>query len=355
MKGQGVMATGVSVRPRRSPSPRLMSTRPRALASWLIGNGERVCTPVVIGRVGAGQSNVTSIVADGEGRQWVLREPLPGDEAANARAVAREAGTIAALANSGIPVPRIIGIGESRGGGSFFVMQRMAGGVLEDDTQLTDPGRRYQIGVDVIATLARLHRLDPALLRRAISESPSLHRQIGQVSDVWLRVGSGCIHDAGWRAVRSRLIERLPHPQNPAVIMHGDFRLSNLLVCGGRVSAVLDWEHATVGDPLVDLAWLLEDWRSVDDSPLSRYAPAHADGFPTPSKMIEIYRNETGFELDRLSYYRGFTQWRQASLAQAVVMRYRMGSMDDRGVIDCDMLDESIAGLLTSAAVQLKE
>ncbi|PQM45404.1 hypothetical protein C1Y40_04440 [Mycobacterium talmoniae] len=282
---------------------------------------------------------------------------LPGNEATNARAVAREAGVIAALANSGIPVPRIIGIGESRSGGAFFVMQRMAGRALalEDDAQLIDPDRRYEIGVAVIATLARLHRLDPALLSLDTSESPYLHHQARRVSDVWLRVGSGCIHDAAWRAVRSRLIERLPHPQNPAVIMHGDFRLSNLLVCGGRVSAVLDWEHGTVGDPLLDLAWLLDDWRSAEEPPMSIRAPTRAGGFPTRSELIEIYRNKTGFDVDQLGYYRGFTQWRQASLLQAAVMRYRTGSMGDHGAIDCGVLEESIATLLTSAAVQLKE
>lgn len=351
------MGAGSPVLHRSSAAPKLMSAQPRAVATWLVANGEPVCGPVGIRRLGIGQSNITSIVADAAGREWVLREPPPGSKQGNAHAVAREAGVLAALDGSDIPVPRVVGIGKSRGGGSFFVMERVAGLSLEyeDDARALDPVQRYEIGLQVIRTLARLHRLDPARVRLAAPDTPYVERQVRRVSDTWLRVGSGCGHDAAWRAVRSRLLERTPQQQNPTVVMHGDFRLSNLLISDGGISAVLDWELCTVGDPLVDLAWLLDDWRSANETAISMPSPTRAGGFPTRWELIDIYRNETGFNISGIGYYRGLTQWRAASLLQGVLTRRRTGVMGVPDMGDLDFLDESIATLLRSAAVQLKE
>jgi aminoglycoside phosphotransferase (APT) family kinase protein len=127
--------------------------------------------------------------------------------------------------------------------------------------------------------------------------------------------------------------------------MHGDFRLSNLLVHDGQITAVLDWELCTVGDPLADLAWLLDDWRSPDEPAISMPSPTRAGGFPSRAELIETYRDETGFLLDRLGYYRGFTQWRAASLLQGVLTRRRLGVMGTHGAMDLELLDDSIAVL----------
>lgn len=351
------MGTRVSVASRRSAAPRLMSDQCRAVATCLAEYGECVTGPVAIRRVGIGQSNITSIVTDADGREWVLREPPPGIDQRNVRGMSREAGIIAALAGSGIPVPRVVGIGGSRRGEPFFVMERMAGAPLEheDDARAIDPQQRRALGLQVITMLARLHRLDPAALGLTGFDDPYVERQIRRVSDAWLRVGSDGAHDAAWRAVRARLLERIPRSRGPAVVMHGDFRLSNLLVDEGRITAVLDWELCTVGDPLVDLAWLLDDWRSPEEPATAMPSPTRAGGFPARSELVDIYRNQTGFRVDRLGYYRGFTQWRAASLMQGVRARRRSGVLGQHGSIDVDLLDESIAALLMSAAVHLNE
>ena len=193
-----------------------------------------------------------------------MREPPPGTKQGNAHDVAREAGIISALADSGVPVPRVIGVGATRSGGSFFVMERVPGAPLESeaDARVLDPQQRHHLGVEVITTLASLHRLDPATAGLTVPDTSYVQRQIRRVGDAWLRLGSGSAHDSAWRAVCARLLERVPDGTAPAVVMHGDFRLSNLLVKDGDVTAVLDWELCTVGDPLADLAWLLDDWRS---------------------------------------------------------------------------------------------
>jgi aminoglycoside phosphotransferase (APT) family kinase protein len=225
----------------------------------------------------------------------------------------------------------------------------------EDDARAIDPSRRHELGLQVITALARLHKLDSQRVGLNAPPTPYVERQIRRVGEAWLRVGSGCAHDPAWRAVRARLLERLPDPPGPTVVMHGDFRLSNLLVDDGRITAVLDWELATVGDAMVDLAWLLDDWRSPDEPAISMPSPTRAGGFPTRAELIEVYQNETGFAVDRIGYYRGFTQWRAASLLQGVLTRRRTGVMGSHGAIDLDRLDDSIATLLGSAAIHLKE
>ena len=345
------MAAGASV-VSKAADPNLMCTQPRAVSAWLSERGQAVSGTVDIRRVGMGQSNITSIVTDAEGREWVLREPPPGTKPGKAHDVTREAGIIASLADSGVPVPRVIGIGSA-----FFMMDRVAGAPLEseDDARAIDPSRRHELGLQVITTLARLHTLAPQAVGLDAPPTPYVERQIRRVSDAWQRVGSGCAHDAAWRAVRARLVDRLPNEHGPTVVMHGDFRLSNLLVDEGRITAVLDWELCTIGDAMVDLAWLLDDWRSPDEPAISMPSPTRAGGFPTRAQLIDVYQNETGFFVDRLGYYRGFTQWRAASLLQGVLSRRRAGVMGAHGAIDLDRLDDSIATLLSSAAGQLKE
>lgn len=347
------MATGARVASRQPVTPSLMWKSPSAVASWLAAHGEPVRPPVAIRRVGIGQSNITSIVTDTDGREWVLREPPAG----TTHDVRREATIIKALAGSGIPVPRVVGNGYARGGGSFFVMQRMPGSPLEsaDDARAIDPQERHQLGLRVIRTLARLHTLHPASVGLTGSTTPYVERQIHRMSDAWLRLGSDSAHDPAWRAVRARLLARLPLQPASAVVMHGDFRLSNLLVRDGEITAVLDWELCTAGDPLADLAWLLDDWRSPGEPTIAMPSPTQAGGFPDRAELIDIYRTETGCRIDRLGYYRGFSQWRAATLLQGVLTRRRTGVMGGHGAIDVGLLDDSIDVLLSSAVDHLKD
>jgi len=334
----------------------LMANRASEIARWLRAHGQPVVGAVRIQRVGMGQSNITSVVTDAAGRQWVLREPPPGAHRGGAHDVAREAGIITSLADSEIPLPAVIGIGERPSGSEFFVMERVAGAPLENeaDARALSAAQRQRLGVAVVTTLARLHRIPPATAGLAGHTTPYLQRQIRRVSDAWLGSGSGSQHDSAWRAVQTRLLECAPATPPTPVIMHGDFRLSNLLVADGQITAVLDWELCTAGDPLADLAWLLDDWRAPEDPAISMPSPTRAGGFPTREELIDVYVAESGVRVDHLDYYRGFTQWRAASLLQGVMTRRRTGAMGSHGAIDLEQLDTSIASLLSTAATHLK-
>ena len=337
----------------------LMCHEPAALAEWLRAHGEDLEGGVTIARVGFGQSNITTVVSAADGREWVLREPPPGNHAQSAHDVTREARVVSCLADSGIPVPRVIGTGVAPSGAGFFVMERVPGSPLEseDDAAELSTQQRRELGLQVIRTLARLHNLDPAAVGLSDlgrpSSTPYLERQLRRMSATWDRVGLATGHHAVWQEVRTRLGDGLPAPA-ATVIMHGDFRLSNVLVQSGHITAVLDWELCTLGDPLADLAWLLDDWRQPEEESISMPSPTRAGGFPDRPAMIDEYRRLTGFSVDRITYYRGFTQWRAATLLQGVAARRRSGALGSHGNLDLNLLDDSIATLLAAAASDLR-
>ncbi|CAJ1581051.1 phosphotransferase family protein [[Mycobacterium] wendilense] len=335
---------------------RSMCDEPAAVADWLVEHGETVQGPVSVARVGFGQSNITSCVTDRSGREWILREPPPGKAVSTAHDVHREAGIISALAASGIPVPHVVGTGQTAGGAPFFVMHRVGGRALETerDAESLTPDQRQDIGRQVASILGRLHTLDPAVLGLPEPRSPYLERQIRRVTQAWDANGRDSRHDAAWQALRDSLAQAAP-PRTRSVVMHGDFRLSNTLIDDGTVTAVLDWELAAIGDPLADLAWLLDDWRAPEDPAIVMPSPTRAGGFPDREEMVRIYSEASGVPIDRIDYYRAFSQWRAASLLQGVLVRRRKGIMGDHGAVDLDDLDASIETLLTSAAEHLKE
>jgi aminoglycoside phosphotransferase (APT) family kinase protein len=337
----------------------LMCGDPAAVGAWLRSRTENVEGDVSIARVGFGQSNITTIITAADGKEWVLREPPPGTHAQSAHDVAREARILVSLTSSGIPVPRVIGVGTAPNGAGFFVMERVPGSPLEseDDAAELTVEQRHELGLQVIRTLARLHSVDPASIGLSDLGRPSpasyLERQIRRMSATWDRVGPASAHDVVWHRVRTQLGAGMPVAAT-VVLMHGDFRLSNLLISETRISAVLDWELCTLGDPLADLAWLLDDWRQPGEDAISMPSPTRLGGFPDRPEMVEEYRRLTGSCVDRITYYRGFSQWRAATLLQGVAARRRSGALGAHGQLDLDLLDDSIAALLAAAASDLQ-
>lgn len=339
---------------RSSLVPDQMWRYPAGVVEWLTRYGQQVRAPIEITRVGGGQSNITTVIVDADGRQWVMREPPPGEAASAAHDIEREARILRSLAASGVPVPRVVGTGHGPVGVPFLVMEKVAGVALEmeGDARTLDLNSRRRLGLSVAATLARLHRLDPGILGIPVSTIPYVVQQLRRLTAAWERHGEGSKHAGEWRALRARLEVRAPAAPAP-VIVHGDYRLSNLLVGNGVITAVLDWELCTIGDPLADLAWLLDDWRPPEEPAIVMPSPTRAGGFPDRDEMVGVYRELTGFNLDALDYYRAFSQWRAASLLQGVLVRRRRGAMGTHAAVGCDELDHSIGVLLASAGACL--
>ena len=131
------------------------------------------------------------------------------------------------------------------------------------------------------------------------------------------------------------LMERMPL-QVGASIVHGDFRLGNMIVTNDRVRAILDWELCTLGDPLADLGYLLNNWLGADEvegTDEGDQPPTAVGGYPSRDRLCELYSSRTGRDLSNINYYRAFQHWRLAAIGQGVYKRYLVGAMgEDQGV-----------------------
>jgi aminoglycoside phosphotransferase (APT) family kinase protein len=314
---------------RRESPPGLDLTR---LAAYLSGAvPELAGGPPHAALIAGGRSNLTYRVDSG-GHTFVLRRPPLGHVLATAHDMAREHRIISALAGTPVPVPEAIALCTDPDvlGAPFYLMSFVEGTVYRHQAQtgtLTEPARR-QLAFAMIDTLALLHRVDPDGLGLADFGHPTgfLARQVRRWAGQLDRSRSRDL--PGIDELRDRLAGTVP-AAGPVGIVHGDFRLDNLVVAGdGRIAAVLDWEMATIGDPLTDLGLLLTYWEVVagSDNPVAD-GIGPADGFPTGAELIARY----GTERAALSWYTALGCYKLAVICEGIHFRYLHGQTVGEG------------------------
>ncbi|QFS90335.1 Phosphotransferase enzyme family protein [Mycobacterium sp. THAF192] len=327
------MGVSAPPRPRSAIPARPMSARPRALGEWLTDLGEPVDGALRVSAIPGGDTNESWVVVDRADRRWVLRERAKGDD----RPFHREAAVLVSLAGSGVPVPGSVGHGRRRGG-CFMVTRFVSGAVLDCEHTASQvlAEHRQTIGISAIDTLSDLHSIAPAAVGLPDFAMGHLDRQLAVLSDLWARTGSGGGYDSSWRAVRTRLLACRPAWEGPAQLVHGDFRLPNLVVSKGRAAAVLDWERCTSGNAMSDLAWLLNSWRHADEPSGRLGSPTRVGGFCSRDELAQRYAVRTALNPYHLSYYRAFAHWTAATLLQASATRRRtiQDSSDHDKVLD---------------------
>ncbi len=302
---------------------------------WLVAR-TGVEPPLSAETVAGGRSNLTYVVTDAQGRRVVLRRPPLHGVLQSAHDVAREHRILTALAATAVPVPRCLGLEEDAEllGAPFYVMEYVEGVVARDSataaTALSATARAAS-GPELIDVLVRLHDVDVdavglgSLARREGYLQRQLtrwQRQLEQSRTRELPVLA---------AVHARLSAAIPE-QGPATIVHGDYRLDNLLLDpdSGVVQAVLDWELTTLGDPLADLGLLLVYWAQPDDATLPLPdAPTLASGFATRDALIERYARASGRDVSGIGYHVAFGYWKLACILEGVHSRYLAGAYGD--------------------------
>ena len=154
---------------------------------------------------------------------------------------------------------------------------------------------------------------------------------------------------------RSFYAERIPEQVGYGIV-HGDYRLGNMLVSGeGRVQAVLDWELCTLGDPLADIGYIMNNWVEPDESYADAGAalsPTASGGFWTREEFLAHYAELTGRSIEHVNFYRAFQYWRLASIVEGVLARYMKGAMADN--INLDVFRVQIEEM-ANAAVEMVE
>ncbi len=297
-----------------------------ALGRWMAGTVPGYAGPLSYVRFNGGQSNPTYRL-DTPAASWVLRRKPFGPILPSAHAVEREYRVIAALHPTGFPVPRPLGLCEDDGviGAPFYVMEMVAGRTIWDGAMpgMTPPDRRahYDAMVD---TLAALHQTDPVAAGLGDYGRPGnyFERQVTRWTKQYRASETGRMESV------ERLIDWLPRtlpPQTRTAIVHGDYRVDNLIYAPGepRVIAVLDWELSTLGDPLADFSYLLMNWVTEPEGRSGvKGLTGPATGIPTIEEMVERYCAATGRDgVPQLDWYFAYNLFRLTGIVQGIKKR----------------------------------
>ncbi|MFF7990904.1 phosphotransferase family protein [Kitasatospora xanthocidica] len=275
-----------------------------------------------------GRSNLTYVLSDGVSR-WVLRRPPLGHVLATAHDMGREYRVMSALRGTGVPVPRMLLIdhGDDVLGAPWYLMEHVAGTAHRDAAGLAALGeeRVGALGRRLVDTLADLHRIDPANVGLTDFGHPDgyLERQLRRWSKQLAASRSRDLPDLD--RLHALLAERLPTSPAPALV-HGDYRLDNVLVDDtDAITAVLDWEMSTLGDPLTDIGLLVMYTELAGVGGGIIPSAMTASGFPKADEIVSRYAEATGREAADLDWYVAFASFKLAAVAEGIFFRFQQG------------------------------
>ncbi|GAB91489.1 phosphotransferase family protein [Gordonia rhizosphera] len=306
----------------------LPDTDMSALRVWLGAVGIEPRGEITGARIGFGQSNLTYVMSDEAGARWVLRRPPVGHLLASAHDVAREARILSALADTDVPVPRIYGVcrDDTVSPVPIVAMEYVDGTVLSD-RRAAEPlplETRHAVGIWMTDTLARIHTvdLDAVGLSDLASHKPYAPRQLKRWSTQWEQSKTREIPELD--ALTRRLAATMPE-QHETTLVHGDFHLRNVMIdpASGAVTAALDWELSTLGDPLADIGSTLAYWPEPTDAVLLGEPVEVMDGFCDRGELARAYLQRTGRDPQALKYWHALGLWKVAIIAEGVLRRAR--------------------------------
>ncbi len=322
----------------------------KALEAFLRDRG--LCAgPLTATPVGDGHSNLTDLVSDGMTR-LIVRRPPPPPVPPGAHDVLREARLVAALAGTDVPVPAVLATAQAGEviDSPLAVTRYVEGPVVTHRTPPELVGERRRIGESLVDTLAALHAVDWSAAGLGDLGRPEgfnlrhLRRMRRLVVDDTGRLPDEFAPVDAW-------LERTAPPESGATIVHNDYRLGNVILGAeppGRVVAVLDWELATLGDPLFDLGYLLASYPEPGE-PLVPTAELGAavleDGWPTRAELTTRYAAVTGRDVSGITWYTVLALWKLA-----VLFRY-----SHRRGVDPYYDDPALVGSFLAAAHQAAE
>lgn len=302
-----------------------------ALAAFLRAALPEARGAMQLERVGGGQSNPTFFVSFAGGARYVLRKPPAAQGLApGAHAVDREFRVLQALRDSEVPVPEALLFHADPAliGTPFYLMRRLEGRILPwMNTPGVEPAERRAMILDLVDTLARLHRVDWRACGLADYGKPGrfFARQLERLARQWQALAPTAGADA--QCLLAWLQANLPDDDHTTLV-HGDFRIGNLMFHPHepRVVGVLDWELSTLGHPLSDLAYLLLAWE-LDRGQFDglRGLDTAALGIPDPGELLERYA-QVAPDGGRLApFHFAYTLFRGAVMAEGIVARARAG------------------------------
>ena len=294
-------------------------------------------------RIGeGGGSNFSFLLERGDGSRFVLRRPPRPPLPPTAHDVVRESRLQLALAPLGIRVPTIRAVCEDDSllGVPFYVADYIDGDVLTTELPSpldTDQEARRRLGEDLVDTLVEIHTADVTTPALATFARPGNYaeRQVRRFSQLWevnqTRELPAVVDVGRW------LGENIPEPLPPTVV-HGDYRLGNMIVSRDRpdrIVAVLDWEMGAIGDPRADVGYLVATYSEPGgtSNPLGTSPVTVTPGFPSRAALVERYSERSGRDVEPLAWFEALALWKAAVFCEAIYGRYLRGELtsdDDR-------------------------
>jgi aminoglycoside phosphotransferase (APT) family kinase protein len=297
-----------------------------------IGEGELEIAPI-----GEGHSNVTYAVTRGEA-SFILRRPPRGPLPPSAHDVLREARVIGALGPTAARVPKVLAVGDDEAiiGAPFFIMEHVDGEVIGSEMPpiFDNPAQRQKLGEELIDSLVELHSVDweAAGLEGFGKPTGYLERQLRRFGGLWEHNRTRELEDVD--TVGKWLAANMPE-SGPATIVHGDYRLGNVIYAAEsptKLEAILDWEMATIGDPLADLGYFATLYVDRDDPPLGMFelnSMTRDEGFPLRADLIARYEERSGRAMSDIRWYQTLALWKTVVFMEGNYKRALAGSTDD--------------------------
>ncbi len=280
------------------------------------------------------------------GRQVVIKVAPPGVEPVAHRDVLRQAHIIEALAGTKVPVPEVVweDPGAPPQTPPLFVMSHVEGDCVEPLFDSCPPSddlpERYRNAARIMAAL---HSLSPIELGLGGESTLDPVAEVHRWCDTLQTVDATLVPD--WQGVRDALLQGAPHAMRPSVV-HGDFRLGNVLAAGTHVNAVIDWEIWSIGDPRIDAGWFLIN---CDPDTYER-VPASAGMAPPTAELADIYRHDLGEETGDLAWFSALACFKSAA-TWSLIVKHNRRRRSPRA--DLEAMAAALPRLLTRARTML--
>ncbi len=303
------------------------------LVEFLRENGLQAPQDLGAMPIGEGHSNVTFSLSTGV----VLRRPPRGPLPPSAHDVLREARLLRALESTSVRTPRVLAVCDDTEviGSPFYVMEQVAGEVITTTMppELDNPEQRSAVADQLIDALVELHAVDWETIGLEGFGKPTgyLERQVRRFTGLWEHNRTREVPEV--EEVGTWLQANVPQSP-PATIVHGDYRLGNTIFAApapARLQAILDWEMATIGDPLADLGYMMIHWSEPQDD-LGFFALQSVTtlpGFPTRQELIARYEERSGRSMQALNWYVALAMWKGSVFMEGNYKRAVAGATDD--------------------------